>query len=139
MTFKRVSRALLLLALALLVGCSRTVPLPETSDCSRTLVTAAHLGEIVGYTRVYVDESTDFAVYVKNDYVATWLSVGEKVTMAGTEGTVLSVSAKEFSVDVANISKIVPGVSGSPVCLENVPIGFVSGWDGTGKLRCIFY
>ena len=39
--------------------------LPIESGTQRTLVTAAHLGEIDGYTQVYVDEDTDFAIGVK--------------------------------------------------------------------------
>ena len=112
---------------------------PIESGTQRTLVTAAHLGEIDGYTQVYVDEDTDFAIYVKEDYIAEGLSLSDVVSLAGTTGTVSSVSWQEFSVVVDDISKIVPGVSGEPVCLNNTPIGFISGWDGHGSLRCIFY
>ena len=96
---------------------------------SRTLVTAAHLGDIDGYEQVYVDEETDFAIYVKE---------GDVVSLAGTTGIVDSVSDKEFSVVVDDISKIVPGVSGEPVFINNTPVGFISGWS-SGSLRCIFY
>lgn len=111
-------------------------PFPATS---RTLVTAAHLGEITGYQRVYVDESTDYAIHVRKEYAVGTLNVGTKVTLAETVGTVVSVSPQEFSVSIENVSKIVPGVSGTPVFLDTVPIGFISGWDGVGALRCIFY
>ena len=113
--------------------------LPIESGTQRTLVTAAHLGEIDGYTQVYVDEDTDFAIYVKEGYIAEGLSLSDVVPLAGTTGTVSSVSGQEFSVVVDDISKIVPGVSGEPVYLNNTPIGFISGWDGHGSLRCIFY
>lgn len=103
------------------------------------MVTAAHLGEVDGYTQVYVDEDTDFAIYVKEEYIAEGLSLSDVVSLAGTTGTVSSVSRQEFSVVVDDISKIVPGVSGEPVYLNNAPIGFISGWDGRGSLRCIFY
>lgn len=112
---------------------------PIESGTQRTLVTAAHLGEVDGYTQVYVDKDTDFAIYVKEDYIAEGLSLSDVVSLAGTTGTVSSVSRQEFSVVVDDISKIVPGVSGEPVYLNNTPIGFISGWDGHGSLRCIFY
>lgn len=105
---------------------------------SRTLVTAAHLGDIDGYEQVYVDEETDFAIYVKEGYIAEGLSQGDVVSLAGTTGIVDSVSDKEFSVVVDDISKIVPGVSGEPVFINNTPVGFISGWS-SGSLRCIFY
>lgn len=111
-------------------------PFPATS---RTLVTAAHLGEIPGYVCVYVDESADYAVHVQEEYAVGALNVGTEVILAETVGTVVSVSPQEFSVSVKNVSKIVPGVSGTPVCVGTVPIGFISGWDGSGALRCIFY
>ena len=113
--------------------------LPIETGARRTLVTAAHLGEVDGYTQVYVDEDTDFAIYVKEDYIAEGLSLSDVISLAGTTGTVSSVSRQEFSVVVDDISKIVPGVSGDPVYLNNAPIGFISGWDGGGSLRCIFY
>lgn len=112
---------------------------PELDASSRTLITAAHLGEIEGYLLVYVDEATDFAVYVQQDYTATGVSVGDAVSMVGTSATVISVDAAEFAVEVENISKIVPGVSGKPVYLNDTPIGFISGWNGEGAVRCIFY
>lgn len=112
---------------------------PIETGARRTLVTAAHLGEVDGHTQVYVDEDTDFAIYVKEDYIAEGLSLSDVVSLAGTTGTVSSVSRQEFSVVVDDISKIVPGVSGEPVYLNNAPIGFISGWDGRGSLRCIFY
>ena len=112
---------------------------PIETGARRTLVTAAHLGEVDGYTQVYVDEDTDFAIYVKEEYIAEGLSLSDVVSLAGTTGTVSSVSRQEFSVVVDDISKIVPGVSGEPVYLNNAPIGFISGWDGRGSLRCIFY
>lgn len=105
---------------------------------SRALVTAAHLGDIDGYEQVYVDEETDFAIYVKEGYIAEGLSQGDVVSLAGTTGIVDSVSDKEFSVVVDDISKIVPGVSGEPVFINNTPVGFISGWS-SGSLRCIFY
>lgn len=112
---------------------------PELDASSRTLTTAAHLGEIEGYLRVYVDEATDFAVYVQQDYRATGVVVGDVVSLVGTSATVISVDAAEFAIDVENISKIVPGVSGKPVYLNGTPIGFISGWNGDGAVRCIFY
>ena len=110
-----------------------------TATQSRTLVTAAHIGEIEGYTLVYSDTETDYAVHVKNSYVATGVSIGDKVRLAGTAGEVASVSDKDFTVAVDNISKIVPGVSGTPVYHLGSSVGFISGWNGDGTLRCIFY
>ena len=112
---------------------------PSIPVSSRTLVTAAHLGDIDGYECVFVDEETDYAIYVQENYIANGLSVGDVVSLAGTTGTVGSVSEAEFSVVVDNVSKIVPGVSGEPVCFDSTPVGFISGWDGQGAIRCIFY
>lgn len=122
------------LAMALL----RFNEVSTTPVSSRALVTAAHLGDIAGYEQVYVDEETDFAIYVKEGYIADGLSQGDIVSLTGTTGTVDSVSDKEFSVVVNDISKIVPGVSGEPVYIDNTPVGFISGWS-SGSLRCIFY
>lgn len=105
----------------------------------RTLVTAAHLGQIAGYTKVYEDTSSDYAVYVKDSYCAEGLASGARVTLAGTSGNVAAVSETEFTVSVDNISKIVPGVSGTSVYYDGTPIGFISGWSGDGTVRCIFY
>lgn len=103
------------------------------------MVTAAHLGEIEGYTCVWIDPDTDYAIYVVNDYAASSLKEGDSVTLVQTTGTVTSVLEKEFTVVVDNVAKIVPGVSGEPVYLDGVPVGFISGWNGSGALRCIFY
>lgn len=111
---------------------------PVTAE-SRVLVTAAHLGEIEGYSQLYADDATDFAVHLKEEYTSERVAVGDKVTLVGTDATVTTVSDMEFSVSVNNISKITPGVSGSPVYSGKEPVGFISGWDGTGNLRCIFY
>ena len=102
---------------------------PIESGTQRTLVTAAHLGEVDGYTQVYVDKDTDFAIYVKEDYIAEGLSLSDVVSLAGTTGTVSSVSRQEFSVVVDDISKIVPGVSGEPVYLNNTP-HWIHQWMG---------
>lgn len=115
------------------------LPREGAARTSRTLVTAAHIGEIEGYTLVYSDTETDYAVHVKNSYVATGVSIGDKVRLAGTAGEVASVSDKDFTVAVDNISKIVPGVSGTPVYHLGSSVGFISGWNGDGTLRCIFY
>lgn len=112
---------------------------PSIPVSSRTLVTAAHLGDIDGYECVFVDKDTDYAIYVQENYIAHGLSVGDVVSLVGTTGTVDSVSEAEFSVVVDNVSKIVPGVSGEPVYSNSVPVGFISGWNGQGAIRCIFY
>lgn len=104
----------------------------------RVIVTAAHLGRLAGYTKVYEDTETDYAVHVKNTYYSGRAAVGDRVEFAGTYGTVASVLAKEFRVEVSDISKVVPGVSGTPVYNKRDPIGYVSGWSD-GQIRCIFY
>lgn len=106
---------------------------------SRVLVTAAHLGEIDGYRLVYSDADSDYAVHVCVGYVADKVRTGDRVSLVGTTGVVDSVSDTEFTVSVKNISKITPGVSGSPIYLGKEPVGFISGWNGDGTLRCIFY
>lgn len=116
-----------------------TVLVIPVQTSQRVLITADHLGDISGYTKVYSDSSSDYGVYIKDDYKANTCREGDTVRLADTEGTVVSSKAKEFSVKVENISKIVPGVSGSPVYNGGKAIGFISGWDGTGALRCIYY
>lgn len=111
---------------------------PVTAE-SRVLVTAAHLGEIEGYRLVYSDADSDYAVHVCVGYVADKVRTGDRVSLVGTTGVVDSVSDTEFTVSVKNISKITPGVSGSPIYLGKEPVGFISGWNGDGTLRCIFY
>lgn len=123
-------------SILLLASCAKQ---DASLSSERTLITAAHLGEIEGYTCVWSDPDTDYAIYVAEDYIATSLKVGDKVSLAHTTGKVDTVSNEEFSVVVDDIAKIVPGVSGTPVCLEDVPVGFISGWNGSGALRCIFY
>ena len=105
---------------------------------SRVLVTAAHLKEVEGYTCVYADEESDVGIYVKDNYVANAPPEGARVSYLNSYGTVYSVSDGEFSVTPDNNEVIIPGVSGSLVYYQNVPIGFISGWDGTGHVRCIF-
>ena len=107
--------------------------LPIESGTQRTLVTAAHLGEIDGYTQVYVDEDTDFAIYVKEGYIAEGLSLSDVVSLAGTTGTVSSVSGQEFSVVVDDISKIVPGCRVSLYTSIIPPLD--SSVDGMGMVR----
>lgn len=108
---------------------------------TRTVVTAAHLEEEMrGYQKVYVDEESDYAVYVEDAYCPIISpKVGKTVYFCGTSGKVTSVSDTTFSVKVENTSMIVPGVSGSLVAYNDIYIGYVSGWDGEGHLKCIFY
>lgn len=117
---------------------SGTVDIPAV-PATRTLVTAAHLGSIEGYECIFSDEEADYAVYVKQNYTAFGLAEGDRVSLAGTMATVSSVSPAEFAVEVDDISKIAPGVSGQSVYLDGRPVGFISGWNGAGALRCIFY
>lgn len=133
------SMLLILVCIARIATPYVQLPQEDADTTSRTLVTAAHIGEIEGYTLVYSDTETDYAVHVKNSYVATGLSIGDKVRLAGTAGEVASISDKDFTVAVDNISKIVPGVSGTPVYHLGSSVGFISGWNGDGTLRCIFY
>lgn len=106
---------------------------------SRVLVTAAHLGDIEGYTCVYSDEESDVGVYIEDGYVAKAPPAGAEVTYLNSHGIIYSVSDSEFLVDPFSFEAVIPGVSGSPVYYRGVPIGFISGWDGAGHVRCIFY
>lgn len=114
------------------------VQVPYTAS-SRVLITAAHLDDIAGYTRVFTDEDNDYSVFVQDDYRATRLPSGVEVTYLNSRGVIEECSATMFFVRPSNINAIVPGVSGSPVYYRDIPIGFISGWDGSGRVRCIFY
>ena len=136
-----------LLAILVLLVCSNvwfamqtvspTLPLTDT----RTVVTAAHLKEeMVGYHQVYIDEGEDYAVFVADAYTPIIApEVGDTVYLCGTSGVVNGRSDTSFSVDVENTSMIIPGVSGTLVRYNDTYVGFVSGWDGSGNLKCIFF
>lgn len=106
---------------------------------SRVLVTAAHLGDITGYTCVYSDAETDIGIYLKDGYKATAPAVGARVTWGNFHGEVKEVYDGEFLMQPADTEMVFPGSSGTPVLYKGVPIGFISGWNGNGLVRCIFY
>lgn len=106
---------------------------------SRVFVTAAHIGDIRGYTCVYSDADTDVGIYLKNWYKASAPPIGAEVTYLETKGYIREVSAGEFVMEPLNIETIIPGVSGTPIYYKGVPIGYISGWNGHGLVRCIFY
>ena len=106
---------------------------------SRVFVTAAHIGDIRGYTCVYSDADTDVGIYLKNWYKASAPPISAEVTYLETKGYIREVSAGEFVMEPLNIETIVPGVSGTPIYYKGVPIGYISGWNGHGLVRCIFY
>jgi len=110
-----------------------------STPTSRVLITAAHVGAIEGYTCIYTDLSSDYAVHIKQDYSAEPVPVDGIVSLVGTQGKIVYSSPTEFAVEVADVAKIVPGCSGSPIYYNGVPIGFLSGWNGDGYLRCIYY
>lgn len=112
---------------------------PKFEATSRVLVTAAHLGDIDGYTCVYSDADTDVGIYLKDGYIANAPLVGERVQYLGSFGYVREVHNGEIAVECDDTQYIVPGVSGSPVYYEGVPIGFISGWNGHGLLRVVLY
>ncbi len=125
-----------LAALTLLV-CNRVLTHFEPS--SRVLVTAAHIGEIGGYTCIYSDSESDVGIYLKDGYKASAPPVGAEVTFLDSKGWIRETSDGEFAVEPINREKIVPGVSGTVVYYKEVPIGFISGWNGRGFVRCIFF
>lgn len=106
---------------------------------SRVFVTAAHIGDIRGYTCVYSDADADVGIYLKNWYKASAPPISAEVTYLETKGYIREVSAGEFVMEPLNIETIVPGVSGTPIYYKGVPIGYISGWNGHGLVRCIFY
>lgn len=106
---------------------------------SRVVVTAAHIGDIRGYTCVYSDADTDVGIYLKNWYKASAPPISAEVTYLETKGYIREVSAGEFVMEPLNIETIIPGVSGTPIYYKGVPIGYISGWNGHGLVRCIFY
>lgn len=106
---------------------------------SRVFVTAAHIGDIRGYTCVYSDADTDVGIYLKNWYKASAPPISAEVTYLETKGYIREVSAGEFVMEPLNIETIIPGVSGTPIYYKGVPIGYISGWNGHGLVRCIFY
>ena len=135
----------LLTLVAILVGSyvwlslTKTEPIEPFEASSRVLVSADHLGEIPGYTKVYSEEATDTAIYIRDDYSATAPPVGAILGFNGHQGTLVSSTAREFIMAPDELIHIYPGVSGSPVYYQDTPIGFISGWNGDGNVRCIFY
>lgn len=130
---------LLCAAVCAVVFASLFIPPASSVEPSRVYITAAHIEDPEGYTRIYEDLDTDYAVFIKEDAVSHTLQVGDHVKVLGERCKVLRVSDFEFSVDPPDVSKIVPGTSGATVTHNEIPIGFLSGWDGAGALRCIFY
>lgn len=106
---------------------------------SRVLVTAAHLGDIAGYTCVYSDDATDIGIYLKDGYVATAPPVGARVEWMNYYGTVEQVYDGEFLIKPHDTEMVYPGLSGTPVTYRYKQIGYISGWNGDGLVRCIFY
>lgn len=107
---------------------------------SRVLTTAAHLGELDGYELVYVDEEADYAVHVKKDYVASQLSVGDEVQYLDKySATVSETHGQDFIIQPDVRETILPGTSGEVVSYNGIPVGYISGWDGQGGVRCIYF
>lgn len=106
---------------------------------SRVLVTAAHLGDIRGYTCVHSDADSDVGIYLKEGYKASAPPISAEVTYLETKGYVREVSDEEFIMEPLDIETIIPGVSGTPIYYDGKPIGYISGWNGHGLVRCIFY
>ncbi len=106
---------------------------------SRVLVTAAHLGDIDGYTCVYSDAASDVGIYLQEDYKASAPCIGAEVYFLDHKGWIREVSAGEFAMEPERNEQIVPGVSGTPVYFKGKPVGYISGWNGHGLVRCIFY
>lgn len=111
---------------------------PLFQPSSRVLVTAAHLPPVKGMVEIYRDEDADVAIFVDEEYQATCPPINGKVTYLNSWGTIKEYRGSECSVVPSRTEVIVPGVSGSPVYYEGVPIGFISGWDGEGRIRVVF-
>lgn len=124
---------------AFLLAMSILAPKVGFQPSSRVLVTAAHLGELSGYTSVYSNPETDVGVYIKDDYKASAPPISGEVTYLDTKGYIREVFDGEFTMEPLDAETIIPGVSGTPVYYHDKPIGFISGWNGHGKVRCIFY
>lgn len=132
--------------LCILAGatCGATVTaLLGTDSCAnyttgRVYITAAHVGTLPGLTCVYADTSLDYAIHL-HDSVSTHILVGDIASFCNTQGHVNEIGTYDFTVVVENPSYIVPGVSGSTVTVDGIAVGFVSGWNGDGTLRCVFY
>lgn len=114
-------------------------PSNQFSPNYRVLVTANHIAYVQGYTKVYEDPETDYSIYVDADYQGQKIAVGATVHFCGTTGEVQTVTAYYIDIAVADTEKILPGVSGSTVTYNNIPIAFVSGWNGEGAVRAYFY
>lgn len=114
-------------------------PQVEFQPSSRVLVTAAHLGELEGYTCIYTDDASDIGVYLREGYVASAPPISSEVTFLNSKGWVRFVSNSEFLIEPIDAELIVHGVSGSTVYYKDKPIGYISGWNGNGLVRCIFY
>ncbi len=101
---------------------------------SRVLVTTAKISEMDGYTRVYTDDDSDYAVFVKKSYSSNQLPVNTKVTIGVSTGVVTETHDSYFVVR-ANAPQSLPG---SVVYADDTAVGFVSGCENN-DVTCTYY
>ena len=103
---------------------------------SRVLVTSSKITGLDGYTRVYSDEASDYAVYIRNEYSAAQIPTGWNVQVGALTGTVDETHDSYFIV--SGIQSSTPILPGTAVYYNGVAFGFVSSQTG-GVLTCRYY
>lgn len=100
-------------------------------------ITAAHLGEIEGYTLLYEDADRDVGYYLANDIKLSALSL-QHVEIDGLVDCVISETYDGgFTVYTSRPDLIHSGLSGTRVkTKDGQEIGFVSALLQDGKIDC---
>lgn len=137
----------LILLTVLIIICSVCTFIPEPKQemvepSSIMMETVAHVPEeyYEGYTRVWADEETDRAVYIKDDYVPTpTLKVGDTVMFNGIECTVSSTDTQGVVLDLPETQLAQYGMSGAIVTYKDVPVALVSKAVSTASVYAIYY
>lgn len=106
----------------------------EYYPSSRILVTSAHIDGLDGYKKVYTDENTDYAVFVKSSYSANQLSVGNKVQIGNFTGRVTETHDTYFCVSI----KAPESLPGMVVYFNGVRVGYLSSMNA-GTATCTYY
>lgn len=101
------------------------------------LITAAHLGEVEGYTLLYADEKRDTAYYLRNDRQYTTIDYQHVTHEELGDCIIAEVYSGGFIINVPNPNLIHSGLSGSRILTtQGKPIGFVSALLPNGKIDC---
>lgn len=132
-------KRILIVFFAFLLGVVGTVLLTPRQQAlaSNVYISAAHLGEIKGYTRVYVDSSRDVAYYIADEKTLSIVSP-QQVNIEGLDDCrIISSTEGAFIVETRSPSNITDGLSGVRVYSKDGEVlGFVVSLKSTGQLEC---